>query len=149
MPNIATVLKSEISRLARKEIRSEMDSLTKASARYRADIAVLRKQIKTLETRLRQLSRGPARGGARAQDEGDEPQDRLRFSAKGLATRRKKLGLSAEDFGALIGVTGQSIYKWETGKARPRAAQLQAIAASRSMGKREALKKLEELRANG
>ena len=39
MPNIATVLKDEISRIARKEIRSETAVVKKASAQYRRDIA--------------------------------------------------------------------------------------------------------------
>ena len=47
--------------------------------------------------------------------------------------------------GALVGVTGQSIYKWESGGARPRASQLRAIAGVRALGKREARAKLEEL----
>ena len=147
MPNIASVLKSEISRLARKEVRAETDSLKEASARYRSDIAALRKQIKALETQIRQLSRsgGKAGGAAAAKSQDDEPGERLRFSAKGLASRRRKLGLSAEAFGALVGVTGQSIYKWETGKATPRAAQLRAIAAVRSLGKREANARLAAL----
>jgi DNA-binding transcriptional regulator YiaG len=148
MPNIASVLKSEISRLARKEVRAETDSLKEASARYRSDIAALRKQIKALETQVRQLSRsgGKAAGrAAAAAPQDDEPGERLRFSAKGLASRRRKLGLSAEAFGALVGVTGQSIYKWETGKATPRAAQLRAIAAVRSLGKREASARLTAL----
>jgi len=38
MPNIAAVLKDEISRIARKEIRSETTSLKKASSQYRRDI---------------------------------------------------------------------------------------------------------------
>ena len=149
MPNIASVLKSEISRLARKEVRAETDSLKEASARYRSDIAALRKQIKALETQIRQLSKAggksAGRGAAAASQGEDEPGERLRFSAKGLASRRKKLGLSAEAFGALVGVTGQSIYKWETGKATPRAAQLKAIAATRSLGKREATARLTAL----
>lgn len=72
----------------------------------------------------------------------------FRYSAKGLASHRKRLALSAEQFGALLGVSGQSIYKWEAGKARPRAAQLQSIAAIRSIGKREAAKRLEALAAS-
>ena len=147
MPNIASVLKSEISRLARKEVRAETDSLKEASARYRSDIAALRKQIKALETQIRQLSKsgGKAGGSTASKPQDDEPGERLRFSAKGLASRRQKLGLSAEAFGALVGVTGQSIYKWETGKATPRAAQLRAIAAVRSLGKREATARLAAL----
>lgn len=62
----------------------------------------------------------------------------LRFSAKGFTKLRQRLGLSAAAMGTLLGVTAQSVYKWEDGKARPRATQLQAISAVRKMGKREA-----------
>ena len=53
--------------------------------------------------------------------------------------------MSAAEFAALVGVSGQSIYKWEHGEARPRAKQLEAIAALRGMGKREAAARLEQL----
>jgi len=43
--------------------------------------------------------------------------------------------------------SGQSVYKWEDGKARPRAKHLLAIAALRTMGKREAAARLEQLAA--
>ena len=38
-----------------------------------------------------------------------------------------------------------SVYKWESGKASPRAKHLEAIATVRAMGKREALAKLAEI----
>jgi DNA-binding transcriptional regulator YiaG len=44
--------------------------------------------------------------------------------------------------GVLLGVSGQSVYKWEQGKAKPRASQLKAIAAVRKMGKREVAERL-------
>jgi transcriptional regulator with XRE-family HTH domain len=69
----------------------------------------------------------------------------LRFSAKGLAAKRKRRDLSAAAMAALLGVSGQSIYKWEEGKTRPRASQLPAIAALRKMGKREANARLAAL----
>jgi DNA-binding transcriptional regulator YiaG len=72
---------------------------------------------------------------------------RRRFRAGGLASHRRKLGLSAEDYGALAGVSGQSIYKWEQGEVRPRAAQLQALATVRGIGKREAMARLEQVAA--
>ncbi|NCV62600.1 MAG: XRE family transcriptional regulator, partial [Betaproteobacteria bacterium] len=54
----------------------------------------------------------------------------------------QKLDLSANEMGALLGVTGQSVYKWEKGTARPRASQLKAIAAVRKMGKKQVLELL-------
>ncbi len=43
--NIATALKSEISRIARKEVRAEVCALKSASLRFRSDVAVLKRRI--------------------------------------------------------------------------------------------------------
>ena len=69
-----------------------------------------------------------------------------RFSPNGLVSQRKRLGLSALECGLLVGASGQSIYNWEDGKARPRAKHLQALAALRGMGKKDAAARLAELR---
>ena len=74
-----------------------------------------------------------------------DSQGKLRFSSKGLFSKRQKLGLSAAQAGALMGVSGQSVYKWEQGKAHPRAGQLASIAQLRKMNKKEARAKLDEL----
>ena len=63
---------------------------------------------------------------------------RNRFSAKRLAAQRQRLGLSADAVGLLVGTSGQSIYNWEAGKARPRASHLAAIAALRTLSKTQA-----------
>ncbi|WP_243294479.1 hypothetical protein [Geothrix mesophila] len=49
MPDIASVLKSEILRLARKEVRNEIENLKRASAQYRSEIAQLRRLVEQLE----------------------------------------------------------------------------------------------------
>jgi DNA-binding transcriptional regulator YiaG len=88
---------------------------------------------------------GRARKTAPPADASEEESVRqLRFSAIRLAAQRKKLGISAAGFATLLGVSPISVYKWERGKARPRRAQLEAIAATRKLGKREALARLEE-----
>jgi len=66
MPNFASVLKSEILRLARKEVRAELDGFKKASARFRSDIAGLKKVIADQEKRLARLESGKAPRKARA-----------------------------------------------------------------------------------
>ena len=96
--------------------------------------------LEKLVTRLGRPSRRAA-----AAESIDEPGTRLRFSAKGLASQRKRLGLSAAEAGAIIGVSGQSIYKWEDAKARPRASQLPGISTLRGMSKKQAAAKLAEL----
>jgi DNA-binding transcriptional regulator YiaG len=69
----------------------------------------------------------------------------VRFTAKGLRSQRKRLGLSATDYGKLVGVATQTIYNWETGVSRPRKQQLPVLASLRDMGKREAQARLEQL----
>lgn len=148
MPNIASVLKSEIARLARKELRDETQQLKKVSAQYRGQIAALRRRVEAMERQLGRLSKGQGRSRATSAPEAkatSEGASSLRFSAKGLAKHRQRLGLSAADMGALLGVTGQSVYKWEDAKARPRASQLPMIAAARALGKREAQARLAAL----
>ncbi|MDB5897186.1 MAG: transcriptional regulator, family-like protein [Ramlibacter sp.] len=140
MPNIAIVLKGEIARIARKEVRAETQEFRKASAQYRAHIAALRRRIEGLERQLKKVGKVGGRAAPAASEEDEATA--LRFSATRLAAQRKKLGLSAADFATLLGVSGQSVYKWEHGEARPRARQLEAIAALRGIGKREAAARL-------
>jgi DNA-binding transcriptional regulator YiaG len=140
--NIATALKSEISRVARKELRGETQGLKRSSAQHRSDIASLKRRVLELERMVKRL--GKLAGKSVSAAKGDAPNEsgKVRFSAKGLAAQRTRLGLSAADMGALLGVSGQSVYHWEQGKSRPRASQMPAIAAVRKMGRREAAMKL-------
>lgn len=137
MPNIAAVLKSEISRIARKEVRAETGGLKKQSTQYRSQIATLKRQVVDLEKLLRKQSRGTRAAAVAATDE-ESARTGLRFRAKGFATHRQRLGLSAAQAGALLGVSGQTIYHWESGKARPRASQLPRIDALRKLTKKGA-----------
>ena len=153
---LADMLKQEITRLSRKATKAELQSLRSASAAQRKLIASLRQDLARLERQIKALNKtlektvASASPGARnGSTSGDESLDtaHLRFRAGGLKTLRSKLGLSAADFGRLVGVSGQSIYLWETGKTRPRPAQLSALAEVRGIGKREATRRLAEQHA--
>ncbi|MEO8039147.1 MAG: helix-turn-helix transcriptional regulator [Betaproteobacteria bacterium] len=146
MSNIGVLLKQEITRLSRKEVRTELQATRKASAQYRRSIASLKAQVATLGRQVAVLQRrGPA-AKAIANTE-VETGPKMRFVAKGFKSQRARLGLSAADLGAMIGVTAQSIYNWEQGNARPRAEQLKKIAALRNLGKREVADILEQMAA--
>lgn len=147
MPNIAAVLKAEIARVARKELKAQTDALKRVVASQRAELSDLRKRVSELERAQKHAQRAVRRESPRARSsEGEANSDQLRFRAAGMANNRKRLGLSAADFGLLVGATGQSIYAWETGKSKPRGDRLQAIAALRGIGKREVEEKLAALR---
>lgn len=143
MPNIASVLKDEIARLARKEVRAETERLKKSSTQHRSEIAALKARLTTLEKQVASLSKKSKRESG--SEETSETTTRVRFSAKGLAKQRKRLGLSATDFGLLLGVSAPTIYNWEAEKSRPRAKQIEAISTLRGIGKRQAKARLNEL----
>lgn len=143
MPNIASILKAEISRVARKEVRAEIETLKKASVAHRSSIAELRRQVHALEKELRRTAQDATRSAVAADPGHDTATGvKRRFSATRLAGHRAKLGLSAATYGQLVGVSGQTIYHWEQGKARPRAAQLENLAAVRDLGAREIAQRL-------
>jgi DNA-binding transcriptional regulator YiaG len=142
MSNVASVLKEEIGRVARKEIRRETSSLRKASASYRFEIAAMKRRVHELERQLRRVGNRGA-GAATSAAGSDAVAQGTRFSARSMAAQRRRLGLSAAECGVLIGASAQSIYNWEEGKARPRAQHLPAIFALRSLGRRRAKEILE------
>lgn len=143
MTNIANALKTEIGRVARKELRSEMEPLQKAVASYRRQIAELKRRLEAMERQQKRMIKAiPAKT-----PEPETADTNLRFRAKGFAQHRKRLGLSAREMGLLLDASPLSVYKWESGQAKPRAKHLQAIAAARKMGKREATQRLEQLAA--
>lgn len=142
MPNLATALREEISRLARKEIRSELATLKKQSAQYRRDIAALKRQNDEQARELAFLRKQEKKRLADEPVPASEGED-VRFSPKWLKSHREKLGISAEKYGKLIGASGLSVYHWESGKTTPRDAQKAKLASIRGIGKREAEKRLE------
>lgn len=142
MPNIQSVLREEIARLAKKTIKADLESLRKASSHYRSEIAALKQRITELGREVTRLSKQTAKA---APADRAESETKTRYSARSVAAQRRRLGLSAEQFGKLFGVTGQTVYNWEQDKARPKESQMPAIAAVRKLSKSDAKVILEQL----
>jgi len=140
MPNLASTLKAEISRLARKELRAHLTPAKRAATQHRKDIAMLKRQLRAAERKIAALSRT----GVRESDESDEPDELMgtRFSVRSVKAQRRRLKLSAAEFGHLLGVSAQTVYNWEHGKARPAKTQFAALVAARSLGRREVVQRL-------
>jgi len=144
MSNFVAGLRQEIVRLARKEVRALTKPLYKASARFRKDLAKLKRENAKARAETVRLERQARKGAAAPIAEA--PAEKVRFSAASVRAQRKRLGLSAAKFGRLVGVTGHSVYSWEHGASRPRRAQLVAFGALRALGKTEVNERLEQLR---
>jgi len=143
MSNVATALKEEIRRLARKEIRAMVGTTQKAVAQYRRDIAELKRQLGRQDKKVETLKKKLVAQGAERENIEDDDLSGARFSARSVKAQRRRLKLSAADYGKLIGVTALSIYNWESGKSRPRKAQLDALVRIRGIRKRDAAARLQ------
>lgn len=143
MTNLSSLLKTEITRLARKELRREIAPLKKALAVQRTDIAKLKKQLRVQALDSKRTTK-PSGATAKESVNVTSP---TRFRPGGMKSHREKLKLSAKDYGLLIGASALSVYKWEDGKVKPRPTALSRIAEVRHMGKREATRRLQALRA--
>jgi DNA-binding transcriptional regulator YiaG len=144
MPNLATVLREEIRRLARKETKVLVNSTRKATTQHRRDIAELKRTVAALQKEVVFLRKMEASRGGKLKIENTELEG-TRFSSKSVRAQRRRLGLSRSDFGRLLGVSSQSIYNWENDESRPRSEAMEALVAIRKMGKKEAMRRLETL----
>ncbi|HEY4329961.1 MAG TPA: helix-turn-helix domain-containing protein [Phycisphaerae bacterium] len=140
MSSVLPALNEHVRRLARREARAQTQHTKRASAKHRRDIAALKRLIRSMASRIATLEKhSPSHSSAIAVSSHSAAAGGLRFRKDGLRTHREKIGLSAQDYGTLIGVSGLTIYHWEAGKSKPRRKHLPAIAAVRALGKRQAL----------
>jgi len=146
LPNIAAILKQEISRVARREVRSLTKSLHKASAQYRRDIAELKRRNAKAQAEIARLER--SKGALPPKANGADTEN-VRFSVKSVKSQRKRLGVSAGDFGKVIGVSAATVYNWEHGTSKPRRTQLATLAGLRGLGKKEVRERLEQMNGKG
>jgi len=152
MSTIADVLKQEIARVARKELKGEIAAVRKLTSAHRSEIAALKRDVKALTGRVKGLQKGLSRPVASRHSDPEEVPARRRgvpfeFNAEQLAAHRAALGLTQAQMARLIGASSLSVYKWESGKVQPRAAQKAQIAAALKLGKRAVKAKLQELDA--
>ena len=140
MANVMSVLKSEISRLARKEAKQVVAPVKKVSANYRGLIAGLRKQIDALQNEVAALRRAAPKAD-KAVLAKQAPEGRFWITGPGVKALRRRLGLTQAQFGKLTGVSVPTVVKWESSKGKAPIRLKAAIArlqAIRGMGKKQA-----------
>ncbi len=137
-------LQSEIARVARKEIKKELDPIKRVNAQQRKYIADLRREIGDLQKEVKRLQKELGTEKPVAQE---EPEQRFWITGKGVLAIRKRLGLTQIAFAELVGVTQQTVVRWEKteGKVALRGEAVQTrLQEVRSMGKKDAVAALEQ-----
>ena len=135
-------LQSEIARVARKEIRKELDPVKRVNAQQRKYIADLRRDVTDLQRDVKRLQKELEKSAPAVKE---EPEQRFWISGKGVLSLRKRLGLTQVELAQLAGITQQTVVRWEKteGKITLRGEAIQSqLQEIRSLGKTEAWEKL-------
>lgn len=143
--SIMKELQSEITRLARKELRKELEPIKRVNAAQRGLIANLRRDVTELQKEVNRLKKAVPSDAAGPTVATEDARQGFWMTGKGVLSLRKRLGLTQAELGTLADVTPQTIVRWEkTGgkiafRGEGTANQMQAV---RAMGKKEADGKL-------
>jgi DNA-binding transcriptional regulator YiaG len=142
MPNIGAILRTEITRLARRSIRplyvpikKDVAALKHAMAEQKRLVARLAKDNARLVADLNTRLAAPPTAS-------EDEVKHARLSPRLVKSQRARLGLSRDAFAKLVGVSGGAVLAWEGGRSKPRAAAKAALVAIRKLGKREAQRRL-------
>ena len=129
-------LQLEITRLARKEIKKELEPVKRVNAAQRGYIADLRRDVGELQKEVARLQRAADKVPVEVDDTKG-----FWISGKGVVSLRKRLQLTQAELAVLAKVSMQSIVKWEKidGKIPFRSTDTaDTVRVVRSMSKTEA-----------
>jgi DNA-binding transcriptional regulator YiaG len=136
MGKMEQTLKSEITRLAKKQMRATYLPLAREVRRLKRTVSALRKRVAVF-----------ARLGAELQAERQAQRAKLavapeevkaaRLSPGLIKKLRARLGITQRELATLVGVSTSAVGFWEYGKAKPEGHNREALVALRKLGRRE------------
>jgi len=133
MPNLSQLLKAEISRISRHEIKTAFKPLHGSIVSLKKNIVELKRKVADLEAENRRLQSLNKKVQDQVPEAAPEEMDSARIKAKTIRKLRDKLGLSQQQFARLIGISSQNVFVMEhkQGRLRFRGDTLKNILASR------------------
>jgi DNA-binding transcriptional regulator YiaG len=143
MGKLEGMIKSEIVRLAKREIRKVSFPLSRDVRTLKNVVSQLRKSVSTLEKLTAQQQEELRKGKIPLEAPPDEVK-KSRFSPRLIRNLRKRLGVTQKEMATLAGVTAGAIYQWEQGLFEPRGKKKSILVALRKVGRRAVKKLLEE-----
>ncbi len=142
MGKLESTIKSEIQRLAKREIRATFFPLRREVWGLKLKLSNLIKNFTVLDRFVKEISK--AKSTEAKLDASPEEVKASRITPERIRGLRKKLGISQRELGVLVGVTIGAVASWERGKFKPRGDKKTALVALRKLGKRDAKKMLAE-----
>ncbi len=136
MSELNVALKKMMTRLAKHEVNvkvrpleNKIKELNLAGRQMRKTIDRQQKEISALKKDSGPLEKVEALPA--------EALEKSRLTPKLISVLRKKLKFSRNLFGKLLGVTGHTVFTWESGRSKPRPAYKAKIISLRGIGKRK------------
>jgi DNA-binding transcriptional regulator YiaG len=142
MAKMESIIKSEIQRLAKREVRSVFLPLRRDVWGMKLKLSNLSKNFSVMNRLAMEISK--AKSTETKLEASPEEVKASRITPDRIRGLRKKLGISQRDLGILIGVSLGTVASWEKGKFRPQGEKKAALVALRKTRKRIVKKMLKE-----
>jgi DNA-binding transcriptional regulator YiaG len=142
MTKLESIIKSEIQRLAKHEVRSVYRPLRKEVWGMKLKLSNLIKNFTVLDRLAKKISK--AKSTEPKLEVSPEEVKASRLTPERIVGLRKKLGISQRELGLLAGATTGAVLSWEKGKFKPQGEKKAALVALRKLRKRDVRKMLAE-----
>ncbi len=142
MAKLESIIKSEIQRLAKHEVRTVFRPLRKEVWGMKLKLSDLLKGFTVLNRLAKEISKAKRAEPKLAAS--PEEVKASRFTPERIRHLRIKLGISQRELGILVGATIGAVASWEKGKFKPQGEKKAALVALRKVRKRDVKKMLAE-----
>jgi DNA-binding transcriptional regulator YiaG len=143
MSKLETIIKSEIVRLAKREVRKISVPLGRDVRFLKSGVSELRKAVLTLQ-RITANQQKELERGKMPLEAAPEEVKMSRFSPRLVRSLRGHLSITQKELAILAGVTVGAVHQWESGQFRPSMKKRAVMVALRKLGRREVRKLIED-----
>jgi DNA-binding transcriptional regulator YiaG len=146
MVKMESLIKLEIVRLAKREIRKISVPLKRDVLSLKKVVSQIRGSVQALESFASAQKKELVKRETRLEGSPEEVKI-SRFSPRLFRSLRKHLGITQKELSILCGVTVGAVQSWESGKFRPKDEKRRILVALRKLGRGNVKKLLQERRA--
>ena len=142
MGKLEATIKSEIVRLAKREMRKTLVPLGRDVRLLKSAVSQLRKMVLALERFVAQQQKELKKRKIPVEATPEEVK-KSRFSPALIRSLRRHLRITQKELAILTGVTVGAAHQWEKGKFEPKDEKKAVMVALRKLGRRDVRKLLE------
>ncbi len=142
MAKFEVIIKSEMVRLAKREVRKICVPLGRDVRSLKGTVSQLRKAVFALQ-RITAVQQKELEKGKMPLEARPEEVKLSRFSPRLIRSLRGHLGITQKELAILTGVTVGAAHLWESGQFKPSMKKKAIMVALRKLGRREVRKLLE------